>query len=1504
LLSSRLIDTGKLHFLFGGGGVAKTNITPIPAARVTSCAPPSLALASRETGVVAVGTKKISILKALWLGLLLLGSVAVRAQTVPLSDLDALRYIASHPDLVQAFGFDAAKGRSHYETWGIKEGRKITFEPLRYTASHPDLIRAFGIDEIKAVTHYIEWGFKEQRATTLFDPVSYLARYADLRSAFGDDLKAATRHYIQFGYAEGRLFTPILNVELEFSVDRAVVLAGQQAVLTWTTKNSSGCTATGAWSGLRPTQVKFVIASSVPGRFDYTIDCRGTDGSARKSLTVVVAYPVFSTSYDNKNSLAFDETQLRNLGNSGLTVDKDERGLNNEAAFADFFSEGRMGAFYVSTRFRGVYSPDEKFPAYPDSPAKVYFLSRTDAGAWIDRTQEILPTATDRDACVTPFPIVSDFNKDNKPDVFVACRGILQNLPGGENSANHPKYSEIYLANQLLYLSTAGKTYRKVVLPFRLLASTAAAADIDRDGNADIAIADGKEVFILFGNGDGGFRRSDPIIPRKTLDGTNLDNGIGGLDNIHLIPLHGRIDLVLNGYQGSAWFQGSSEGFDTWTMRRVSWPISSRNKAQYSARDVVHTRGQFFFYLTNYQNENKTSDAALLQTDFSSRHLLLYPVAFSSGGTADTYQQIGGRIKIASDGSIIGYAPECFKINGLCTMRVTAQSVPTLVDIDALKYIASHPDLISAFGADSVKGRAHFEQWGWKEGRKITFDPLDYVAANPDLITAFGVDETKAVTHYINFGFKEGRRATPFDALGYTASYGDVIYEVGFDAEAAVKHYILFGYAEGRKINFDGASYLASHGDLIDAFKGDVVAATKHYVRYGFAEGRRIIFDALAYIASHIDLARAFGTDVVAATKHYIQYGYQEGRRISFNAFAYLASNADLRSVFGADTAAATRHYINWGFTEKRLTAAPANSAITRLDAHRFLVQATFGPRENDIRRLLGLGYSANGYKRWIDEQIDKPMSLSLAATIAAVPNPRPANFNPDFAHKERREVWAQSVLYGEDQLRQRVAFALSQIMVVSGSGALFTLPWATADYYDMLVKNALGNYRKLLEDVTLHPAMGIYLSALGNQKAVEGTNLRPDENYAREMMQLFSIGLVQLNSDGSRKLDVRGQSIPTYDQATISGFARIFTGWKWQCSVKFWPNGNCGWNNSSRDYWPEDAPRPEDFNQRRPMKIYEEQHEQGVKQLLKYPGVVLPNGLVPAGQGGTKDLKDALDNVFYHPNVGPFISKQLIQKLVGSNPSPEYVGRVAGVFNDDGTGVRGNLRAVVTAILLDPEARNPTNQETSGKLKEPILRLTQIWRAYNAASPSGSFGAINWGCDAEFCTSMSSFGQSPLDSPSVFNFFSPFYSPPGEISRAGLVAPEMQLANENMHTQMQNFVYDQILQVTPKPVGNAVDVASREKRKVYMNIDVESAVADDTDKLLDVVAERLLGDPALLSQESRAAFRTHLATSKTDLCCASDPKKRPDISTERRQRQIGDAILLIATSPEYAVQQ
>lgn len=789
-------------------------------------------------------------------------------------------------------------------------------------------------------------------------------------------------------------------------------------------------------------------------------------------------------------------------------------------------------------------------------------------------------------------------------------------------------------------------------------------------------------------------------------------------------------------------------------------------------------------------------------------------------------------------------------IAGVMPIRGVTQAA--LSDLDALRYIASHPDLIEALGADPAKGRTHYETWGIKEGRRITFDPLTYTASHPDLIVAYGLN-----------------------------------------MEAVTRNYILFGYAEGRRTTFDGLAYIASHGDLIEAFGANVMAGVRHYIMWGFNEGRRITFNALAYIASHFDLIAAFGADAIAGATHYINWGYREGRRIVFDAVSYLANQPDLRAAFGNDTTAAAQHFIRYGFTEGRSYARDGSSPTSRMEAHRFLVQATFGPTDGEIKRLLEFGYSANGYERWIDAQIAKPVSLQLPATIAFVPDPRPMDFGPDRPHQARVETWFKNALQGEDQLRQRMAWALSQIMVVSGTNALLFLPFATADFYDMLARNAFGNYRKLLEDVTLHPAMGVYLSMLGNQKAVEGTNIRPDENYAREMMQLFSIGLVQLNIDGSVRLDAQGQPIPTYDQDTIRGFARVFTGWRWDCPAYLVP-GACNFDTANMDGWP-----VENFNQSKPMRLYADQHEPGTKKVLNYPGVALPNATIPANQGGARDLKDALDNVFNHPNVGPFISKQLIQKLVTSNPSPGYVQRVAEKFNNDGRGTRGNLEAVVKAILLDPEARQTPSGQTMGKVKEPLLRLTQLWRAYDAKAPSGKVSTSSFCCPVAGSSPVHIFGQSPGESPSVFNFYSPFYAPPGEIAEAGLVAPELQLANENLHTQMGWFFRVQTFYRTSREVGG------QGPDNFYVNIDEEMKLADDVDALLDRVSEKLLGSKDAMSPALRREARAQLRR------WVIDPNYPTNLATSRplhhgntRQNRISDALYLIVTSPDFVVQR
>ncbi len=512
----------------------------------------------------------------------------------------------------------------------------------------------------------------------------------------------------------------------------------------------------------------------------------------------------------------------------------------------------------------------------------------------------------------------------------------------------------------------------------------------------------------------------------------------------------------------------------------------------------------------------------------------------------------------------------------------------------------------------------------------------------------------------------------------------------------------------------------------------------------------------------------------------------------------------------------------------------PPPPTVTKAEAYQLLNQASFGATEAGADAVIALGMDA-----WIEDQLDKPASLQLPFLQSLPP--------PEFINQlnvDRVDVWFRNALHGEDQLRQRVAFALSEIMVVSQVGALNNYPFALASYYDLLAQNAFGNYRDLIEQVTLHPAMGIYLSMLGNEKPNPDLNIRPDENYARELMQLFSIGLVELEQDGSVATDGLGVPIPTYDQAIIEGFAHVFTGWHFAGAPSF------------------DRARPTRFNQVVPMQLYPDFHDTGAKQLLG--GVTLP-----AGQSGDQDLSDALDNIFNHPNVGPFIAIRLIQRLVTSNPSPGYVERVANVFDNDGSGVRGDLRAVVKAILTDPEARPDLPMDIDGKIKEPLLRLTQLWRVYDAGADNGRYAFF-----PQFF-----FGQGPLQSPSVFNFFSPFYAPPGEIRDSSLVAPELQIATEFQNTMVTNYFFFQTFAL------NSV-AENLDEDDIYINFEEEIALAADIDALIDRV------DDKLLAGTMSAGLRTEIA--------GMLERVSPDDAALRA----AETIYLVVTSPEFAYQR
>lgn len=413
--------------------------------------------------------------------------------------------------------------------------------------------------------------------------------------------------------------------------------------------------------------------------------------------------------------------------------------------------------------------------------------------------------------------------------------------------------------------------------------------------------------------------------------------------------------------------------------------------------------------------------------------------------------------------------------------------------------------------------------------------------------------------------------------------------------------------------------------------------------------------------------------------------------------------------------------------------------------ASRLLHQATMGPTGTEISNASKLSAHA-----WLQEQFSLPITYHL-------PLLKLSQGKSEAIYINRIDTWWRASTSAQDQLRQRVAFALSQIFVVSDNGNnLVSEPEAMLNYYDLLLEHSFGNYRDLLQAVTLSPVMGTYLSHLGNEKTNAELNIRPDENYAREVMQLFTIGLEELNLDGTPKRDAQGNTIATYDQTQIEGFARIFTGWTFANSTS--------WKYPEKDYL-------------KPMQVWPEYHSELEKTLL--------NGtVVGANEGPENALNLALDNLFQHSNVGPFIGKQLIQRLTTSNPSPEYVARVSRVFNDNGSGVRGDLKAVVYAILMDPEARDLNQAPVNfGKLKEPLLQTIQLWRELHAHSESGYF--ITWNL-------ASTHGQVPLGSPSVFNFYRPDYQP---LALAGteLVAPEAQIANSATSIGLLNFHYSSL---------------------------------------------------------------------------------------------------------------
>jgi uncharacterized protein (DUF1800 family) len=509
--------------------------------------------------------------------------------------------------------------------------------------------------------------------------------------------------------------------------------------------------------------------------------------------------------------------------------------------------------------------------------------------------------------------------------------------------------------------------------------------------------------------------------------------------------------------------------------------------------------------------------------------------------------------------------------------------------------------------------------------------------------------------------------------------------------------------------------------------------------------------------------------------------------------------------------------------------APPAVAAISAAEASRFLGQAGFGATDAQIGRVQTLGYSG-----WLDEQFAAPRSQGHYDWMVERGYAVTTNIN-NFNGTDNT-LW-RKLISSPDVLRQRITLALSEIFVVSMTG--LPINWrgfVAAAYMDVLETNAFGTYRTLLGEVTLSPGMGSYLNMRGNLREDPATGRVPDENYSREVLQLFSLGLTELAADGTLK---NGVATDTYGQDTITGLAKVFTGW----------NNNAA-NNTDPGY------------AQRPMVLTAANHSTSVKQFL---GVT-----IAAGTPGATALQTALDTIAAHPNVGPFIGRQLIQRLVASNPSPAYVARVSAVFANNGAGVRGDLRAVIKAILLDDEARRApvAGDTTRGKLREPVVRFIQWARTFGLASPTGLW---NIGNVSDPSTRL---GQSPLRSPSVFNFFRPGYVPPNSaLGTLNLNAPEFQITNESTVVGWANWAQ------------TFVQSGVGETRPDYT---AELALATDATALVKRVSLLLSGDTL------SAATLATIGTAVGSISATTDAGKR---------NRVYAAIHLVLCAPEYLVQ-
>ena len=580
--------------------------------------------------------------------------------------------------------------------------------------------------------------------------------------------------------------------------------------------------------------------------------------------------------------------------------------------------------------------------------------------------------------------------------------------------------------------------------------------------------------------------------------------------------------------------------------------------------------------------------------------------------------------------------------------------------------------------------------------------------------------------------------------------------------------------------------------------------------------------------------------------------------------FVALSAAALLAACGGGGSSSGSGPSANPGTGEGTLSGPATNE-----EAARFLLQAQFSASDVDIATLRNKGYGP-----WLGEQFNAQPSAGGFAWLnargyASVNN---ATRYYDNSYPGDYMAWNQ-LMTAPDAMRTRVALALSEYFVVSLTG--LDVSWRShvlAAWWDLLATNAFGNFRQLLQGVTLNAAMGLYLNTKGNMKENAATGRAPDENFGREVMQLFTLGLYQLNLDGSEKRGADGNRLESYTQNDITNIARIFTGWDFDQT-----------QNAPTNEPVQNRNMPSTNFARLSMRLNPANHSALASTFL--------GASVPAGTDGAAALKIALDTLFNHPNVGPFFGRQMIQRLVTSSPSPGYVARVATAFNNNGSGVRGDLKAVFAAVLLDPEARGPAglSQPNFGKLREPMLRLVQWGRSFGVNSARGSWKI------GDLSNPASQLGQSPLRSPSVFNFFRPGYVPPSTaLSASQTTAPEFQLVNESSVGGYLNYMQGVI------------------RNGIYVNAPDLPNNASNSSNGYDITAAYsaelpLAGDAAALVKRLNlllCAGQLSAGTQALIVSALNANALTPTSSDNAKRDRVAAAVLLVMASADYLIQK